>query len=256
MPHMSDMATRTTHRMVNALAVVIGVACALAMAPYVTLMMVPSVAFAHRAGDQRIMFHSAQTLSRDAAERAAAAAWAALQGTPFGPPDHQINVYITNGGWRHQLFFRPSLRAGGLTYPVLSQSDVFLRAVDLEAGRLLRAHGPVADPRDLTYYLVHEITHLRHVETVGRFAFLRTPRWIMEGLPDLAALGPAGADLMARAMAAEPLGHEEFGSYPLERACVTMVLARPGMEISDLLILRAPMHVPETCSTLPRPNSD
>lgn len=105
-------------------------------------------------------------------------------------------------------------------------------------------------------YLVHEITHLRHVETVGRFAFLRTPRWIMEGLPDLAALGPAGADLMVRAMAAEPLGHEEFRSCPLERARVTMVLARPGMEISDLLILRAPMHVPETCSTLPRPNSD
>ncbi|OAN85004.1 hypothetical protein A8B78_05735 [Jannaschia sp. EhC01] len=216
------------------------------------LMSAPQLAFAHSAGDGRIMFHATRPLSQEAALRAGAEAWAEMQDTPFGPPDHQINVYVTGGaGWRHQVFFRPATWAGGITYPILSTSTIFLRDVDLEAGRLVGSEGPIPDPRDLTYYLVHEMTHLRHGETVGPIAFLRTPHWVREGIPDIGALGSADTDLMAAAMAGEVLQRDTFGSYPVERVCATMVLAQPGMDMARLLRLDAPMRDPRSCMTLP-----
>ncbi|MBL4627791.1 MAG: hypothetical protein JKY00_07100 [Roseicyclus sp.] len=220
-------------------------------------MAAPALAFPHSAGDGRIMFHSTEPLAQDAALRVAAAAWAALQDTPLGAPDHQIDIFVTGGrGWRHWLFFRPAPWAGGLTYPFLSQRNVFLREVDLEAGQLLWAGEPVSDPRDLTYYLVHEITHLRHAAVAGRLSMVMTPRWIREGVPDVAALGLADGDLITRAMAGDELGRDSFGSYPSERVCVTLVLARPGMDMAGLLALRSGMHAPTNCPALPIPDSD
>ncbi|WP_461428449.1 hypothetical protein [Gymnodinialimonas sp.] len=251
------MASRKTNKIVNALALLVGGVCVFVVAAISTLMSAPQLAFAHSAGDGRIMFHATEPLSQEAALRAGAEAWAAMQDTPFGQPDHQIDVYVTGGrGWRHQVFFRPALWAGGLTYPILSTQMMFLRDVDLEAGRLIGSEGPIPDPRDLTYYLVHEMTHLRHAEELGRIRFLRTPHWVREGMPDVAALGLAEPALMAAAMAGEALPRDRFGSYPIERACVTMVLAQPGMTMERLLHLNAPMRDPRSCMTLPPAFSD
>lgn len=251
------MATRRTHKIINAVALLVGGVCTLVMVGATTLFIMPSLAFPHAAGDGQVMFHATEPMSQEAAMRAGAAAWAEMQDTPFGQPDHRIDVFVTGGsGWRHQLFFRPAPWAGGLTYPILSTRIMFLRDVDLEAGRLLGSDGPIPDPRDLTYYLVHEMTHLRHRERAGPIAFFRTPTWITEGVPDLAALGPAGPELMAAAMAGEELPRERFGSYPLERVCVTMVLAQPGMTMERLLQLDAPMRDPRSCATLPPAFSD
>lgn len=251
------MAGRSTHRIVNVAALLVGGVCFSILVGSAVVLARPGLAFSHQAGDGRINFHSTEPLAQDAAVAASAQAWAALQDTPFGVPGHQIDVYVTGGrGWRHQLFFRPATWAGGLTYPVFSQSAVFLRDVDLEAGRLVGSAGPIPDPRDLTYYLVHEITHLRHAEVVGPIAFLRTPNWVREGLPEIAALGLADNDLMVAAMAGEDLPRDTFGSYPLERACMSMVLAVPTIGIEEVMSLRAPMHVAETCPTLPVPNLD
>ena len=164
---------------------------------------------------------------------ASAEAWAALQDTPFGQPDHPIDVFIVDGGWRHRLFFAGAPWAGGLTYPIFWRDRVFLRDVDLEAGRLIYDGAPVPPPRDLTYYLVHEITHLRHAEVMGAVEMFRSPHWVREGVPDLAALGPAGPELLQAAMAGEDLPRAAFGSYPIERVCVTIVLSRPGMEMQQ-----------------------
>lgn len=247
------MASRTTQRFINALALVVGGLCAVVTPAAAVLFYAPSLAFEYSAGDGRITFHSTQPLSEDAAREVAAQAWAAMQDTPFGHPPAPVDVYITGGGgWRHQLFFRPAPWAGGLTYPVLSTRMIFLRDVDLEAGRLIGSDGPIPDPRDLTYYLVHEMTHLTHGAHVGPVAFLRTPRWVTEALPDIAALGLADAELMEAAMAGEVLLRDRFGSYPLERACATMMMASGVVGIEDMLRLRAPMHDPQTCFTLPR----
>lgn len=246
------MANRTTHRIVNALALAIGGVCLFTIIGAAILFASPTLAFSHSAGDGRIMFYGTRPLPQDAAERASAEAWAALQDTPFGPPNHRIDVFVVEGGWRHRLFFAPALWAGGLTYPAFMRDRVFLRDVDLEAGRLIYNGAPVPPPRDLTYYLVHEITHLRHAEVMGAIAMFWGPKWVREGVPDVAALGLAGPDLMAAAMAGDDLRRAVFGSYPVERVCVTMVLAQPGMTIERLLRLNAPMRDPRTCMTLPQ----
>lgn len=251
------MATRTTHRIINALAVFLGGACALVTPAVVVLFYAPAMVFEHSAGDGRITFHSTQPLPEQAARDAAAQAWAAMQDTPFGQPDTLIDVYVTGGsGWRHQVFFYPATWAGGLTYPIFSDSMIFLRDVDLEAGRLVGDDGPIPDPRDLTYYLVHEMTHLAHGAHVGPIEFLLTPHWVREAVPELAALGPADAALVQAAMAGAELPRAVFGSYPLERACASMMMAVPTVGIPELMQLRAPMHDARTCFTLPRPVSD
>lgn len=246
------MASRRTHRIVNALALLVGGVCLSAAVGAGVLVTAPTLAFAHSAGDGRITFHDTRPLPQEAAERAAAEAWAALQDTPFGQPDHGVDVFIVEGGWRHRLFFAGALWAGGLTYPAFWQDRVFLRDVDLEAGRVIYEGAVVPPPRDLTYYLVHEITHLRHAEVMGGIAMFMGPQWVREGVPDVAALGPAGPELMAAAMAGEDLRRTLHGSYPVERVCVTMVLAQPGMTMERLLQLDVPMRDPGSCFTLPQ----
>lgn len=250
------MASRKTHRIVNAAALLAGGVCLSFLVLSATFIAVPSLGFAHTAGDERIWFHATEPLSQEAAIAASAQAWAALQDTPFGQPDHRIDVFVAPDGWRHRLFFVGALWAGGLTYPALWQDRVFLRGVDLEAGALVYEGVRIAPPRDLTYYLVHEIMHLRHAEVLGGIAMFRAAGWVREGVPDLAALGPADGEMIALAMTGAPLSRHVYGSYPLERVCVTMVLAQPGMTMERLLQMRADMHEPETCMTLPRPVSD
>ncbi|WP_224813783.1 hypothetical protein [Hasllibacter sp. MH4015] len=250
------MARPLTRKIVNALALVVGGVCACAMALATIFTAFPALAFAHQAGDHRIMFHATDPLPQDAAIRAAATAWADMQDTPFGQPDHQIHVFLAEGGWRNWLFFRGAPGAGGLTYPAFWQDRMFLSGADLEAGLLLNDGAPVPPPRDLTYYLVHEMTHLRHAEVLGGFAMFRAAFWVREGVADIAALGPAHGEMIARAMAGEGLPRAAYGSYPLERVCATMVLAQPGMTMDRFLTIRADMHLPTTCATLPRPDSD
>ncbi len=250
------MASRNTHRIVNALALLIGVSFALVMPVYILLMAAPTLAFSHSGGDERITFHSSTPIPQDTAQVAAAEAWAALQDTPFGAPDHGIDVFITNGGWRDWIYFRPAPSAGGLTYPLFSRRNVFLSGVDFEAGRLVKDDFVVPEPRDLTYYLVHEITHLRHAEVMGPIAMFYSPFWVREGVPDIAALGLAPEEMVQRGLAGEDLPRLEHGSYPHERVCVTLALRHPDMDLDRLLRLRMPMDDPRACPTLPPRDSD
>ncbi len=255
-PNLKGMATRRTHRIVNALALLIGVPFALLLPAYIMMMAMPGLFFAHSGGDGRITFHAASPMPQDAAQRAAADGWEAMQDTPFGRPDHGIDVYITEGGWRDWVYFRVAPYAGGLTYPILSRRNVFLSGVNFEAGRLVKDDFTVPPPRDLTYYLVHEITHLRHAEVVGPARLFYNSFWIREGVADLAALGPASPEMIERAEEGLDLPRLEFGSYPLERVCVTMALDRPDMDLSRLFELRMPMHDARACPTLPPRDSD
>lgn len=250
------MASRKTHRIINALALTVGGVCFCLTIAYATLVMAPALAFPHSAGDERIRFHATHPLPQEAALRAGAEAWAELQDTHFGQPDHRVDVFVVDGGWRHQFYFAGASWAAGLTYPVFWQDRVFLRDIDFEAGVLIYNDAPVPPPRDLTYYLVHEITHLRHAEVMGAIAMFRVPAWVREGVADLAALGLAEPDLMAAAMAGEELPRARFGSYPSERVCATMVLAQPGMTMERFLHLDVPMRDPRSCFTLPPAFSD
>lgn len=202
-----------------------------------------------------VTFHASEPLPEEAARAAASLAWNAMGTTPLGRPDRPVDVYITGGnGRRHQLFFLPAIWAVGLTYPVFSTRTIFLRDVDFEAGQLIGAEGPVPDPRDLTYYLVHEMTHLRHAEFVGPIAFLRTPHWVVEGIADWSALGASPPRFWRFAQEGRPLTREHFGSYPYERLCVLEFLNNHyighGFDCDALFTLRAPIGALESCPSV------
>jgi hypothetical protein len=108
-------------------------------------------------------------------------------------------------GWPVRLFFAGSPRASGLTYPVTSTRNVFLRHADLRQNRLRRGDIlTVPPPRTLSYYLIHEITHLMVAERVGALRIVRMPRWVNEGFADYVALGPAPPQMVALAEAGAP----------------------------------------------------
>ena len=86
------MSGHTTKRIGNILALLFGGACICVIAVYVTLMVSPGLAFRHSAGDGRIMFHSTEPLSQDAAVDAAAEAWGALSAAPSSLTELQTAV--------------------------------------------------------------------------------------------------------------------------------------------------------------------
>jgi hypothetical protein len=64
-----------------------------------------------------------------------------------GSARHEVDVWLVDEGWQVRLFFSPEApRASGLTYPVLSTRNVFLRHADLAANRLRRGASPCRRP--------------------------------------------------------------------------------------------------------------
>lgn len=198
----------------------------------------PGPFFGHARGGGLITFHAAAPLPPEAVTLAEEVTMA-FTASPLGRPAHPVDIWLVEEGWRTAIFFAGSRRASGLTYPVASTRNVFLRHADLPRNRLVRGGQAVPPPRTLSYYLVHEITHLMVAERVGRLAVVRMPRWINEGFADFVALGPARPELIARAAAGAPLPAAQFGTYAPERVCVTLALARLSGDLDALFAMRA-----------------
>lgn len=211
----------------------------------------PDPFFRHARGAGLVTFHAAAPLPEEA-DSLARVVTAAFVASPLGLPDHAIDVWLVEEGWQVRLFFAGSPRASGLTYPVASTSNVFLRHADLGRNRLVRAGRTVRPPRTLSYYLVHEITHLMVAERVGRFRIVRMPRWINEGFADYVALGPAPPAMVARAARGAPLPGAVWGTYAEERVCVTLALARLSGDLDALFALNADMEPGGTCPSVSR----
>ena len=206
----------------------------------------PGALFSQQRGGGLVTFHAAAPLP-ESAEALAARVTAAFVAAPLGLPEHRVDVWLVDEGWPVRLFFAGSPRASGLTYPVASTRNVFLRHADLGRDRLVRGGRVVPPPRTLGYYLVHEITHLMVAERVGRLAVVRMPRWINEGFADYVALGPAPPALIARAASGLPLPRDAYGTYAAERVCVTLALARLSGDLDALFALRAEIGADGTC---------
>jgi hypothetical protein len=221
----------------------------LTLAAYGALCLVlahPGALFAHARGNGTVTFHSSAPLP-DQAEQVADDVMAALHASPLGPLTIPVDIYMVDEGWPMRLFFVGSPEASGLTYPVLSTRNVFLRYVDLPRGRLSFRGQSVPPPRTLRYYLVHEVTHLMLADRVGRLGIVDVPIWVNEGFADYVALGPAPPVMVALAMAGHPLPRMTFGSYPLERVCVTLALNHLRGDLEALFALQADIGSQGTC---------
>lgn len=220
---------------------VVGLSATIAV--YVALFAVlakPHAFFSHAATGGLVTFHATSPLP-DSAPALGESVTRAFVASPLGLPSHDVDIWLVDEGWQVDVFFAGSARASGLTYPVASTRNVFLRHADLEANRLVRGDYVVRPPRTLSYYLIHEITHLMVAERVGRTQIVRMPRWINEGFADYVALGPAPPGLIARTLSGGALPASEFGTYAHERVCVTLALARLSDDLDRLFALRDPL---------------
>jgi hypothetical protein len=211
----------------------------------------PDAFFSHARGNGAVTFHSSAPLP-PAAERVADEVMAAFIGSPIGVPEQPLDIWMVDEGWPVRLFFVGSPTAAGLTYPVLSIRNVFLRYVDLERGVLSFEGMYVPPPRTLRYYLVHEITHLMLAERIGRLGIVDVPVWINEGFADYVALGPADPNMVRLAEMGHPLPRRQFGSYPAERVCVTLALERLAGDLDALLALDAQLGPNGACPFVPQ----
>jgi hypothetical protein len=211
----------------------------------------PGAFFRHSGGGGLVTFHATSPLPPEA-EALGEAVTAAFVASPLGLPDHAVDVWLVDEGWPVRVFFAGSPRASGLTYPVASTRNVFLRHADLPANRLRRGDMIVPPPRTLVYYLVHEITHLMVAERVGRLAIVRMPRWINEGFADYVALGPAPPGMVERVLAGEGLPATHFGTYGRERVCVTLALARLSGDLDALFAMQAEIGGAGVCPVIPQ----
>jgi hypothetical protein len=211
----------------------------------------PGAFYGHSSGAGLVTFHAAEPLPPEAVQLAEAVT-AAFAGSPLGLPAHPVDVWLVEEGWPVRLFFAGSPRASGLTYPVASTRNVFLRHADLPRDRLIRDGVAVTPPRTLVYYLVHEITRLMVAERVGPLRIVRMPRWINEGFADYVALGPAPPGMVARALAGERLPASRWGTYAEERVCVTLALARLSGDLDALFAMDAAMGPDGACPVVPQ----
>lgn len=211
----------------------------------------PGMFFAHARGNEAITFHSSTPLPPEAVT-VAEEVFVALENTPLGTLTHPVDIYMVDEGWPVRLFFAGSPSASGLTYPVISTRNVFLRYVDLPNDRLSFRGQSVPPPRTLSYYLIHEITHLMLAKYVGRLAIVDVPRWVNEGFADYVALGPAPPEMVLLAATGHPLPRSTFGSYPRERVCVTLALERLAGDIDALVALDVDLGPNGACPMVPQ----
>jgi len=205
----------------------------------------PGFALAHHHDAGQIQIYSTKDIPESAGPWAANLI-AEMASTPL-PLDHgTYNFYITNGGWTEKLYFLPTRVAGGLVYP-MNRRAVFLSGADFSADRLIKGDNTMTPPRTLTYYGVHELTHLTHMAAIGRLNYLLQPTWVREGLADYAALGPADPATIAAVTSWTgrrlPL-MQTYGSYPEFRVQFTQALATRSLQ--DLLTLNRLDTVDET----------
>lgn len=206
----------------------------------------PDPLFRHERGGGLVTFHATAPLPPEAVSLAEEVT-AAFIASPLGLPSHEVDIWLVDEGWPVRVFFAGSPGASGLTYPVNSTRNVFLRHADIPRNRLVRGALTVPPPRTLSYYLVHEITHLMVAERVGSARIVRMPRWVNEGFADYVALGPAPPQMVALAASGLRLPAATWGTYGRERVCVTLALERLSGDLDALFSLDADMRPDGGC---------
>lgn len=197
----------------------------------------PTWAFSLREQTDRLAIYSARPLSGDM-RAFAEQVMADLDAGPLPPAGADYRIFITQGGWRDRLFFFNVPFAGGVIYPLYSGRNVFLTGADLAGDRLIKGDEVIPPPRTLSYYARHELTHLAQRERLDTGRYIRCPVWLIEGLAEYVALGPADPALREAVAVWRAGGDRQemmraHGSYPEHRLAVTDALV--GTTVPALL---------------------
>ena len=165
---------------------------------------------------------------------------------PLPPGSNTHRIFVANAAWRRRLTFLWNGGAAGVNYYPLH--NVFIRAADIDADRVLRSAGPVPPPRTLAYYAAHEIGHSLIGERIGAIANQRLPRWIREGVADTIGFGgEVDIDGLTRRLIAgdRELDPQLSGFYTRYRLLVAFFLQREGWSIDRLLASNMPQEEAE-----------
>lgn len=201
----------------------------------------PGFAFGHARGASGITFHATAPLPADA-EAIATQISTNLEASILGRGESALSLYVTDGGWRDNLFFSYVVNAGGVVYVPATRSHAFLSGADYAANRLTKNGYRIAPPRTLVYYGTHELAHIRTYELTGPLAFHLLPAWVQEGLADYVALGApdaAGWDFaLSNQLVTVPMMRLHGAAYPRKRALVAWMIEHAGWSLDDLLATR------------------
>lgn len=198
----------------------------------------PGMLFAYSHQADGLTLHSVEPIDPEHADLVLTRVAKTLDASPLGGLKTSPSAYDTGNTWRTPLFFASVRQAGGVTYYPFSTRNAYLAGMDLANDVLVKGPFRMTPPRSLSYYLVHEFTHLRIGELTGPIAYHLLPRWIMEGICDVVALG-----VMDKAQIQNILDWqgtdlalmETYGSYPIERALVSFAELDLGLSPSDLI---------------------
>lgn len=162
-------------------------------------------------------------------------------------PDDRFRIYICNDSWRLLLFTR-STQVGGTADPLTR--NIYLREVDIPHNRLIGPDGEIADAevRPLSYFIAHEAAHVLEGRRFGRWAALRAPKWLSDGLADM--IGKGGdfdiAENRASLLAGDPEMTEErarVGLYRRYHLMVAALIQEQGRTPADLYAAPPPESV-------------
>ncbi len=198
----------------------------------------PEPFFEHSYSGHGLTWSAVDPIDEASADQALAKAAMILADSPLGAPERSYKAFDTNNSWRTKLFFASVPKAGGVTYYPFAKREAYLSGADVASDVLIKDAYRVTPPRTLTYYLVHEFTHLRIGELTGPIEYHRLPKWIMEGICDVVALGMMDEAEIAQMFTWDgtPLERmQSHGSYPIERALVSFAHLHLGLSPRDLI---------------------
>jgi hypothetical protein len=207
---------------------------------YLFLLCHPGLFFRHSLRRGGITLYSDEPIPSHSAEQVLKGVEQRLAGSPLFHPrsTDDIRAYICNQRWRFILFANVRSHVGGLTYPPLS-NNIFLRAADLDADRLIGPSGKaVPGERTLTYFVAHEIMHTLLADELGAVAYWRLPDWKNEGYADHVAKGSSfqfGHALGQLRRGDREMDPQKSGLYLRYNLLVTYILDQKGISVHELL---------------------
>src|SRR5262245_2030212 len=196
----------------------------------------PQPLFAYHVERGRLQIWSDRPFDPDKGRQVLADVERRVAQSPFALGDDTHRIFIANAEWRRRLVFLWNAGAAGVNYYPLR--NVFIRAADIDADRVLRTAGPVPPPRTLAYYGAHEIGHSLIASRIGALANWRLPSWIREGMAaDIGFGGDVDIDALTRALIADErdLDPARSGLYARYRLLVAYFLQREGWSADRLL---------------------
>ncbi len=194
--------------------------------------------FKHSVTHGSLQFYSDTPFDREKGQEILKEAERRLSASPIYDKNQTHLGFICNTTWRSEHFLQGKAKYGGLNYFSIVPHVFFAKSRIEDDVMLSPQDRPIAPPRTLTYYVVHEFTHSMVGQAVRENRWRSLPKWLSEGYPDYVALSPG---LTYKAALAnyenrDPRVHGTMAEdYMLYDVLTAHYLEREDRELSDLL---------------------